>query len=133
MCSGNNEGRTKFSDNDSHTRINQNLWEEEGGGNSRLERRLDGIRKEGEIMEEGFKTPERVQRLRALWELGVTFVRPRWRSKGGLGTAHYGISSSSMLSLCSNAEFNSDIVKCNNRLRVEENDVESVKLWGLGK
>jgi len=106
-------------------------YQEGGGGNLGLERRYDFIGEEGAIMEDGYKTPVRFRRLRALWELGVTIVRPRWRSKGGLWSFHYGISSSFMLSLCSNAESDSDIIKCNNRLRFGENVAESIRLWDL--
>jgi len=64
--------------------------------------------------------------------IGGDILRPKWRFKGGLGNVHYGVRSSSRLSRCSNVEFDSDIVKCNNRLRVEQNDIEYVRLWGLG-
>ncbi|KAK7382522.1 hypothetical protein VNO80_01384 [Phaseolus coccineus] len=86
-----------------------------------------------EIAEDGLKTPTTVRRLRDLWESGEFTVCPRRRSKGGLGSIHYGANSESRLSFCSNAESDCDIIKCNNRIRLEERVDESARLWDLAK
>jgi len=130
---GNDGSSLKCSDKDLLNNHNQSLCEEGIEDNLVLERRTDGTREEDAGAKEGFKSPERVQRIRALWELGVTSAQPRRMSKGGQGTLQYGIRSSSRLSLCSKTGTDSDIINCNNRLRVEWNDTESVKLWGTGK
>ncbi|KAK7372792.1 hypothetical protein VNO80_06180 [Phaseolus coccineus] len=86
-----------------------------------------------EIAEDGLETTTTVRRLRDLWESGEFTVRPRWRSNGGLGPIQYGTNSESRLSFCSNAESDCDIIKCNNRIRLEEMVDESARLWDLAK
>ena len=98
-----------------------------------IERRTNGTGEEDAGVKEGFKSPERVQRIRALWELGETSIQPRRMSKGGQGTTQNGIRPLSRLSLCSKAKNDSDIINYNNRMRVERNDSKSVRLWGTSK
>jgi len=57
--------------------------------------------------------------------------QPKWRSNGGIGALHLGATSPSKLSHCSVAESVNDIIHCN-RLEIEENEAESVKIWDLG-
>ena len=102
-------------------------------GSSTSERRGSIKDKATLIAVELSKTPENVRRLRDIWEQGTKQSCLRWRSKGGLGPLHYGINSSSRLSHCSFVESDSDIEHCNNRLRVEDNVVESARIWEAGK
>jgi len=57
-CGDNKGSRMEVSVNDTQTRINLNLGEEGDVGNSKMERMVDGLRKEGTTVEDGFKTPE---------------------------------------------------------------------------
>ncbi|KAK7356300.1 hypothetical protein VNO80_15569 [Phaseolus coccineus] len=98
-----------------------------------MERSVNMFGEEGEYVKESYKTPERGRRLRTLRETDELRVQPRWRSKGGQGSLHYGNSSSSRFSILSNAESASDIIHCNNRLRNEEFVDESVRIWEVGK
>ena len=100
---------------------------------STSERRDESGDKINSIAEAESNTPENVRRLRNLWEQGTKQSCLRWRSKGGLGPLHYGINYSSRLSRCSFAESESDIEHCNNRLRVEDNVDELVRIWDASK
>lgn len=55
------------------------------------------------------------------------------RSKGGVGSLHFGNKSSSRLSINSNTIFDGDIFKCNSRLRKGGNIDESLEVWELSK
>ncbi|KAK7364586.1 hypothetical protein VNO80_13323 [Phaseolus coccineus] len=98
------------------------------GGLLGLERWRSNNEEEEAIVEEGYKMPKRVRRLKNLWEQATKNVRPRWRSNGGLGSLHCGISSPSRLSLCFKADFDNDIIHCNSWLRNEESIVESTRI-----
>ncbi|KAK7382043.1 hypothetical protein VNO80_00697 [Phaseolus coccineus] len=98
-----------------------------------MERSVNMFGEEGEYMKESYKTSERVRRLRTLQETNELRVQPRWRSKGGQGSLHYGNNSSSKFSILSNVESASDIMHCNNRLRNEEFVDESVRIWEVGQ
>ena len=102
-------------------------------GSSMSERRNLAKGKEGVNTEDGYQTPENVRRLREIWEQGTKQSCLRWRSKGGLGPLHYGINSPSMLNRCSFADSESDIIHCNNQLKQEINEVESVRIWEAGR
>ena len=77
------------------------------------------------------KNSPECRRLRELREQVAPVAQPKWRSKGGIGALHHGASSSSRLSCCSFGESVNDIFQCNNRLKIEENDAESVRIWNL--
>ncbi|KAK7382451.1 hypothetical protein VNO80_01303 [Phaseolus coccineus] len=106
-----NEGSLSSRDKGPQTSCINRCCEEGGGDSVGVENNFDSSGEEGEVEVDGSKTSMRDHWLQSRWELGETSVRPRWRSKGGLGSIHSGIHSSSRLSFCSNAESDCDIVK----------------------
>ena len=78
------------------------------------------------------KTSPECRRLLELREHGAVAAQPKWRSNGGIGALHLGATSPSRLSRCSVAESVNDIIHCNNRLKIEENEADSVRIWDLG-
>jgi len=79
------------------------------------------------------QTPDRVRHLRALWEQGGRTIQRRCRSKGGTGSLHSGNRYPTRSRSLSYALSDSEIVECNNRIRKEVVESESVRLWGLAK
>jgi len=77
-----------------------------------------------------YGTPLRVRRLRAMWELGETSVKKRWRSKGGVGSVLY---SPSRLSVSSGATYDSDLAQRKDRSQCDVTLDEPVNLWEVGK
>jgi len=82
------------------------------------------------IVGDDYGTPLRVRRLRAMWELGETSVKKRWRSKGGVGSVLY---SPSRLSVSSGAIYDGDIAQYKDRLRCDVALDELDNLWEVGK
>ena len=81
----------------------------------------------------GCKSSPELRRLRSTWGHDTQTAQPKWRSNGGVGSLHHGVNSSSRLSHYSFAESITDIHHCNNRLKLEINDAESVRIWELGR
>ena len=79
------------------------------------------------------KIPLEVRRLGELRQMEALTTHPKWRSKGGVGNLHHGVTSSSRLSKCSFAESVNDIVQCNNHLKLEDDTAESVRIWEFGQ
>jgi len=97
------------------------------------EGRTEAMGEEDAGVKEGPKSLEGIQRISDLRELGETSIQTRRLSKGGQRTSQNGTRPLSRLSYCSKTEKDSDIIICNNRMRVDQNDSESVRLWGTGK
>jgi len=97
------------------------------------EGRTEATGEEDAGVKEGPKSLEGIQRISDLRELGETSIQTRRISKGGQRTIQNGTRPLSRLSHCSKTEKDSDIIICNNRMRVDQNDSESDRLWGTGK
>jgi len=79
------------------------------------------------------QTPDRVRHLRALWEQGGRTIQWRWRSKEGTRSLHSGNRYPTRSHSLSYALSDSEIVECNNRIRKEAIEFESVRIWKLAK
>jgi len=101
--------------------VNRNEGREEQGSWGTAEKEKMGS--ESQKVEECCRTPVKPRRLKPIRESREMCMIPKWRSKGGQGSIHYGNSSPST----------SDIINCNNRLKTEEVDSESVRIWEVGK
>lgn len=89
--------------------------------------------KEGGVIEEAYTTPHRDRQLRMKWEQDDCTVQQRWRSKEGSRSIYYDNKSSTRLNSNFLAMFDNGIIDCNNRIRKEEVEAESVRIWDLGK
>ncbi|XP_068504284.1 uncharacterized protein [Phaseolus vulgaris] len=67
------------------------------------------------------------------WEQDDCTVQQRWRSKGGSRSIYYDNKSSTRLNSNFLAMFDNGIIDCNNQIRKEEVEAESVRIWDLGK
>ena len=83
--------------------------------------------------EVGCKSSPEFRRLRSTGGLGTQNAQPKWRSNGGVGTLHHGVNPVSRLSHCSLAESSTDIHHCNDRLKLDLKDAESMRIWELGR
>jgi len=81
----------------------------------------------------GCKSSPKFRKLRSTRGHDTQIAQPKWRSNGGVGSLYHGVNSSSRLSHFSFAESITDIHHCNNRLKLEVNDTESVRIWELGR
>ncbi|KAK8466691.1 hypothetical protein PHAVU_008G145700 [Phaseolus vulgaris] len=83
--------------------------------------------------EVGCKSSPEFRRPRSTGGMGTQNAQPKWRSNGGVGTLHHGVNPVSRLSHCSLAESSTDIHHCNDRLKLDVKDAESVRIWELGR
>jgi len=82
--------------------------------------------------EVGCKSSQEFRRLRSMRGLSTQTAQTKGRSNGGVGTLQHGVNSSSRLSHCALAESSTDIHLCNDQLKLEVKDAESVQIWELG-
>ena len=124
--------RLKDSHTDPTNRLN--LVMVEGSGGNTGKKKIDiGSGGEDSIAVNAYQTAERVRHMHQLWEQGARTVQQRWRSKGGLGSLHYGNKYSTRSSSNSYALSDSEIVESNNRIRKECVESESTRIWNFGK